>query len=63
MTNSASPLASKAVLAVMFAALLGMFAWSFAYRAANPSLVATVQRNDGPHTKRSRVSFWLSFLN
>ena len=47
MTSTTSPLASKAVLAVMFAALLGMFAWSFAYRAANPSLIATVQQSSG----------------
>ncbi|WP_243366600.1 tetratricopeptide repeat protein [Fundidesulfovibrio soli] len=48
MTSSTSPLASKAVLVVMFAALLAMFAWSFAYRAANPSLIATVQQSSGP---------------
>jgi tetratricopeptide (TPR) repeat protein len=34
--------ASKAVLAVTLAGLLAMFAWSFLYRAQNPSLTAAL---------------------
>lgn len=33
---------NKAVLAMMFVGLAAMFVWSFAYRAANPSLVASL---------------------
>jgi tetratricopeptide (TPR) repeat protein len=42
MTSNASASPNKAVLALMFLGLLGMFAWSFVYRAANPSLIAAV---------------------
>lgn len=42
MTSNAYASPNKAVLALMFLGLLGMFAWSFVYRAANPSLIAAV---------------------
>jgi Tfp pilus assembly protein PilF len=34
---------NKAVLVMMFAAVVAMFAWSFLYRAENPSLIAAVE--------------------
>lgn len=42
--RDASPPASRTVLALMALALLGMFAWSFAYRIQNPSLTAALER-------------------
>lgn len=46
-TDSATRAPNKLVLAVLFAGLVAMFAWSFAYRAAHPSLIATVEPSAG----------------
>lgn len=43
--SSGTPMrVNKAVLVAMFVALVAMFAWSFIYRANNPSLVVAVQK-------------------
>lgn len=47
MTNTIIPQANKAVLCVMFLAVAAMFVWSFTYRTANPSLVASVESRGG----------------
>jgi len=39
---------NKAVLAVTVAGLVAMFAWSFLYRAQNPSLTAALETRSGP---------------
>lgn len=46
-TESAVRAPNKLVLAVLFAGLVAMFAWSFAYRADHPSLIATVEPGGG----------------
>ena len=38
---------NKALLALMLLCLTGMLVWSFVYRAANPSLVASVESRGG----------------
>lgn len=48
MNSMTNPLASRAVLVVLFAGILAMFAWSFAYRVANPSLVVTMEQRGAP---------------
>ncbi|MFZ5427445.1 MAG: tetratricopeptide repeat protein [Thermodesulfobacteriota bacterium] len=49
MTSNATIRPSKAVLLMVFAGIAAMFVWSFVYRAANPSLIATVEtRGEAP---------------
>uniref|UniRef100_A0A7C4AI74 Uncharacterized protein n=1 Tax=Fundidesulfovibrio putealis TaxID=270496 RepID=A0A7C4AI74_9BACT len=46
-TDNAPGAANKAAVLMMIVALLGMFAWSFAYRASNPSLVSSMEQREG----------------
>lgn len=47
MTSVHTSQAHKAVLGVMFLAIVAMFIWSFAYRAQNPSLLSSVESRGG----------------
>jgi len=50
MTSMAAYRPNKALMGLMLLCLAGMFVWSFVYRAANPSLVASVEGRGGdPH--------------